>query len=118
MKTSPTQRSLKLFRSRGWVCWITEKWNPFSRTRQDLGNFGDLVAWKAGEGVAAIQVTTAANMAARRSKILGNPLAQEWVCAGGKLWIHGWAKTGERGKRKLWTCKEEPVLFLPGTMLP
>lgn len=112
--TSPTQRSLKLLRSRGWTCWIAEKWNQYAHVRQDMGGFADLVCWKAGEGVLAIQTTSGSNLAARRTKVRANSNALEWVCAGGKICLHGWRKVGPRGKAKKWECLEEKVLFLPG----
>ena len=93
--------------------FIVEKWNPYVKIRQDMGGFADLVAIKAGEGVSAVQVTTGSNLSARREKLRHNANAQEWVCSGGKLWLHGWRKIGPRGKAKHWDCIEEPMLFLP-----
>jgi hypothetical protein len=109
--TSPTQRSLKLLRARGWTCWVAERWNPFAHVRQDMGGFADIVAWKDGCGVLAVQTTSASNLAARRGKVSSNPAAKEWFKAGGILMLHGWRKVGERGKRKAWAAIEERMEF-------
>ena len=49
MSSSPTQRSLKLMRERGYLCEITERWNPFAKIRQDLFHFVDVLCIKDGE---------------------------------------------------------------------
>lgn len=107
---TPTQRSLKNLRDRGYVAAVVERWNPAIRVRQDLFGFADLIAFGPGEGepeVLLVQTTSTSNLAARRSKILENEHAQRWMRLGGKILIHGWAKRGPRGKRKLWTLREE-----------
>ena len=109
--TSPTQRSLKLLRSRGWTCWVVERWNQWAHIRQDMGGFADLVCWKEGGGVLAVQTTSGSNLAARRGKVTANQAAKEWVRAGGSLMLHGWRKVGPRGNRKFWDVIEEKVEF-------
>ena len=106
---SPTQRSLKFLRDSGWTVAIVEKWNQWAKIRQDLFGFADLVSIKAGEGIVAVQVTTKSNMSARVKKILSEPRALVWVQAGGKIEVHGWAKQGERGKRKKWELTKTEV---------
>jgi len=95
-KTSPTQRSLKFLRDSGYTAWVAERWNSFAKIRQDLGGFGDIIAWKAGVGIVAVQTTTRAHQANRAAKILTDPKvkpkAEEWVRAGGRIAVHGWAK--------------------------
>lgn len=109
MKTSPTQRSLKELRSRGYMVAVTERWNPFANIRQDLFGFIDLLAIR-GDEVLAVQTTTAANVSARVKKLTELPAVLRWVASPTRrLVIHGWAKRGEKGKRKLWTCNETPI---------
>lgn len=110
MATTPTQRSLKHLRDQGYLCGITEHWNSFIKRRQDLFGFIDIVAISPTEsGVLAIQTTSGSNVSARLNKILENEYSQAWLKAGNRIVIHGWAKRGPRGKRKVWTVRELEV---------
>jgi hypothetical protein len=106
MTTSPTQRSLKWLRQRGFTAAITERWNPHAKLRQDLFGFIDIVALSSICGIVAVQTTSGPNMAARISKIRDLLAAKVWLDAGGMIIVHGWRKVGARGKRKLWECRE------------
>ena len=105
MKTSPTQRSLKLLRDDGWTCAITEHWNQFAHIRQDLFGFCDILCMSPTRGFMAVQTTSATNFSARVNKINAEPRAAIFRASGGKIVVHGWAKTGPRGKAKHWTCR-------------
>jgi hypothetical protein len=99
--SSPTQRTLKLLRSEGFIAHISEYWNPFAKRRIDLFGFIDIVALKENR-IVGVQCTTAENRAARRTKILGLETAIEWRKAGGEIalitwrknssnrWVHNW----------------------------
>lgn len=101
MSTSPTQRSLKLMRDRGYLCEITERWNPFAKVRHDLYNFVDVLCIRAGETV-AVQTTSYANVSARMKKISELDTSAIVKLAGWKIVIHGWRKD-KSGK---WVCRE------------
>lgn len=103
MKTSPTKRSLDKLRADGWTVAVVEKWNPFARIRQDLFGFIDLIAVR-GNYTLGIQTTTAANMSARRTKILAEPRSKVWLSPSRGIVLHGWHKV--KGK---WECKEEVI---------
>lgn len=109
--TSPTQRTLKAWRATGWTCFITEKWNPHARVRQDAFGFGDVLVISPApkEEIALIQSCAGASHAARRKKILAEPRALAWIRAGGKVYVSSWSKRGGRGERKLWTEKVEEL---------
>ena len=110
MKTSPTQRSLAKLRAEGWTVRVVEHWNQYARIRQDLFGFGDLIAVKVGvPGATLVQTTTGHNLSARIAKIYGIPEAGIWKAAGNRIVAHGWRKVGERGKRKLWECREVEI---------
>ncbi len=112
MKESPTQRSLKELRKRGYMVAITEKWNPFAKIRQDLFGFIDLLAIRGNE-VLAVQTTSGTNVAARVAKIVSLQAARLWLeSPNRKIVVHGWAKRGPRGKRKEWTVREEEIYTL------
>ena len=104
-KVSPTQRSLKHLREAGYDVEIVEKWNMWSRTRRDLFNMFDLLALHPDGTLVGVQVTSTAHVAERIAKLEANPLLAVWAKKNTAV-VHGWAKRGPRGKRKLWTLKE------------
>lgn len=108
MKTSPTQRSLKVLRDAGMTAQVVERWNQFAKVRQDLFGFIDIVAIGGGH-IVGVQTTTGEGgaMAARRAKILSEPKALAWVKAGGRIVLHGWRKGGKRGEKKTWQVRSE-----------
>ncbi|MGH7179705.1 MAG: hypothetical protein ACREJC_20180 [Tepidisphaeraceae bacterium] len=104
--TSPTQRTLAGCRSLGWQAAVVEKWNPHAYIRQDLfGCIDILCLLPTCGGVTGIQATTGTNVAARCAKIEANPLMVRWLRAGNRLFVVGWRKVGERGKRKTWQAR-------------
>jgi len=109
MKTSPTQRSLKLLRSEGWFCAITERWNQYAKVRQDLFGFIDILAIKS-DMTMAVQTTTGDNVSKRIEKIRELQAASLWLESPSRLIVvHGWRKVGKQGDRKLWQCRIEHV---------
>lgn len=103
---SPLQRSLKYLRDQGWTVEKCETWNPYSKTRHDLFNAFDLVALHASYvGVLGIQVTSGSNVAARVKKLEETPVMPLWKQCGNRAHVHGWRKTGPRGKAKHWTVR-------------
>jgi len=104
--SSPTQRSLKMLRDAGWFCAITEHWNQYSRRRNDLFGFIDVLAIR-GDEILAVQTTSGDNVSARIQKIRGIQAAKLWLeSPSRKIHVHGWRKVGAKGKRKLWECRE------------
>src|SRR5271167_4627948 len=91
-KISPTQRSLKLLRERGWTCQVVERWNQWAKVRQDLFGCLDILAisprdreadaaleaWCVknlagklmGAAIIGVQVTSGSGHSDRRKKIL------------------------------------------------
>lgn len=105
MKTSPTQRSLKFLRDRGYTAQVVEKWNQFAKVRQDLFGFIDIVAIKPGiVGVLGVQTTSKAHLSDREKKAEKLETYKIWLECGNKVWMMGWKKSGAKGKRKLWNC--------------
>jgi hypothetical protein len=128
---TPSARSTKYLRDRGWIVARVEQRlhmpkSPFPITK-DAFNFGDLLAAKSpGEKyvdlsdlnvtitfykdppqIALVQVTSGSHHDHRKDKIAAEPLAQKWKDAGGVILLHSWSKKGSRGKRKTWTLREE-----------
>lgn len=104
MKTSPTQRSLKLLRAAGYQAAIVEHWNPFARIRQDLYGFIDIIAVGEGETV-GVQTTTSSNMAARATKIRLSTSLPALLRSGWRIVVHGWVKR----KNGRWEVREEEI---------
>ena len=102
---SPTQRSLKMMRERGYLCAITEHWNPFAKIRQDLFGFIDILC--VGEcdyddaNIICVQTTTLAHQPERVAKIKAHPHYEFLKKSALVIVVHGWRKlkTG-------WECRE------------
>jgi hypothetical protein len=101
---SPTQLSLAMLREDGWFCWITEHYNYFSKTRQDLWGFGDILALKPGQ-ILCCQTTTASNMSARIRKITDHENVGYVRDANIMIHVHGW----HQDDKKKWHCKVKDV---------
>lgn len=107
---TPTQLSLKKLKEEGYHAKVVEHWNPFAHIRQDLFGAIDILSVKATEqGCLGIQATTTGNMNSRIAKATALPAIRAFVSAGNRFVVWGWAKRGERGKRKTWTLKEHLV---------
>jgi hypothetical protein len=119
MPITPTQRSLKFLRDQGFTVHIVEKWIPTTPLgykgkiiRCDVWGFGDILATKVGQiGATLVQTTSGAHVADHITKIKGIAEAGIWLASGNRIVVHGWAKRGERGKRKLWDCRVVEVRF-------
>jgi len=103
---------LAYLREQGYAVATVERWLPYGNVRSDAFGFGDLLACKVHERIALVQTTTASNMMARYHKILSLPEAETWLRAGGAIFLHGWAKRGARGKRKLWGVDAREITLL------
>ncbi len=102
--TSPTSRTLALYRADGWTVAIVERWNPHVKIRQDLFGFADLLAMKPGQQPLLIQVTSGSGLSARIQKIKDQPLARVALQSGFRIEAHGWRKLKAKrgGKATQW----------------
>ena len=102
--TTPTQRSLARLRKTHSLVEVVEKWNHVIKQRRDLFRFADIIAVDGNE-VLLVQTTSGNNMSARINKLLAEPNVGLWLASGSRgLEVHGWRKTGAKGKRKFWSC--------------
>jgi hypothetical protein len=101
-------RSLAHLRRLGYVAEVVEQRVHRFVTRDFLGVI-DVLGVKPGEPLVGVQATSTSNLAARRKKALAEPRLRTWLEAGAVFLLHGWAKRGPAGKRKLWTVTEEAV---------
>jgi hypothetical protein len=98
---TPTELTLRKLRADGYVCEVTERWNPHARVRNDLFGFIDVVALR-GEETLAVQATSAANVSKRVAKIAESPMVGAVREAGWTIRVWGWAKVANR-----WTLKRD-----------
>lgn len=96
---SPTQRSLKFMRDKGYLCDVTEKWIPGANIRKDLYGFIDVLC--VGENIVGVQSTSYSNVSARVKKIMESPNLPIVAGAGIMVVVHGWRKVKNR-----WVVKE------------
>ena len=90
---SPTQRSLEYLRELGYHCAIVEKWNSFTKQRQDLWGWCDILAIRENE-VLAVQVTST-GVAERIKKIQESPTVALVRKAGIRIEVHGHRKNSK-----------------------
>jgi len=90
---TPTERSLKYLREKGYLCAIVEKWNPHARIRQDLWGWCDILAIKKDE-VLAVQVTST-GVSSRIKKIQESETVGRVREAGIRIEVHGHRKNSK-----------------------
>ena len=108
---TPTQRTLKECKARGWEAQVVEKFNWVTKRRHDLFGCIDIVAIT-DRGILGIQATsnlTGGNGSTRLKKILAEPRMLAWLKAGARLEVWAFAKRGPRGKAKRWTLRAVEV---------
>lgn len=87
---TPTQRSLRHLRDLGYYPEVVERWNAFSRRRQDLWGWCDILALRRDE-VLAVQ-TTSTGVSSRIKKITESNTLARVREAGVRIEVHGWRK--------------------------
>lgn len=100
--SSPTQRSLKHLRDKGYRAEVVERWNPHARVRHDLFNIVDILAISETE-VLAVQTTSASNMKARINKISEADVLPLLIRLEWRVIVHGWKKNTKTNR---WELKE------------
>jgi hypothetical protein len=101
---SPTQRSLKFMREKGFHAEVTERWIPGANVRKDLWGFVDILCLGADGVVVGVQSTSDSNVSARITKIAESPLVDRVRKAGIRILVHGWKKVKGR-----WQVREVDV---------
>ena len=123
-------------RSKGWLekqgyivalversIWIPRKVNGIPTGEKflqkfDCFGFADLVACHSDKpGTLYIQTTTQDHAAERRNKILAASAVPVILKGGNHIHVHGWAKKGGRGQRKLWQVNIYKLGIHPGGRL-
>ena len=86
---SPTERTLKVMRERGYACFITETWHHWTKTRRDLFGFCAVLCLGEDE-VIAVQTTSMSNVSARVKKIAEHENVAAVRKAGIRIIVMGW----------------------------
>lgn len=103
--TTPTKRTLDWLRAHGFDAGVVERFNTYTKRRNDLFGWIDIVAFK-GSLTVGVQATSADNLAARVTKAAEIPECAAWAKEGNRrAWFIGWRKGGPVGKRKRWSCR-------------
>jgi len=98
---TPTSRSLAELRKRGYVAEVVEKFNSFTKRRNDLFGIGDILAIREGE-VLLVQATSGSNTSSRVKKIADSEHIGMIRKAGIAVVVWGWRK-GANGR---WALRE------------
>lgn len=109
MAISPTQLSLKMMRDQGYYAEVVERYNSFTRKRNDLFGFVDVLCLRPGE-VVGVQTTSYSNISARIKKIREHENFKTVCDAGIRVVCHGWHKVNNRWKvREVWIDPQNVV---------
>jgi hypothetical protein len=104
--STPTSRTLKEMRNRGYIADVVERWIPQTKKRKDLFGFIDvLCVHPEREGdVVAVQATSGSNVSKRLAKIVNHENMGAVRKGGIRILIHGWTK-----RRGRWRLREVDV---------
>ena len=105
--SSPTTRTLKLLRDRGYMAQVVERWCSFTKRRHDLFGIIDVLAIKDGKTL-AVQTTSGSGYSARLKKMLASDTLMPMLDAGWHVHLHGWRKVKVKrgGKAMRWEVRE------------
>lgn len=111
MADSPTNRTKKWFESFDYTVGVVERWLPRTNIRVDLFGFADLAAMRDNGEFWLLQATDGSNHSKRRDKLLALDTVPVALAAGVRVAVVSWSKRGPRGKRKLWTCRIDLIVW-------
>jgi len=100
MATSTTQLSLKHMMAQGYYAEVVERYNFFTKRKNDFAGFLDLLCLSPGE-VMGVQTTSLANISSRINKIMEHENLEVVLAAGIKIEVHGWVKKNNRWQVKV-----------------
>jgi hypothetical protein len=99
---SPTARTLTRLRRLGYIAGVVERFvaHPPPGHRRDFIGCVDVLGFKVGEPLLAVQATSIANTSARVKKAVALSSLAVWLAAGNRFEVWGW---GQRGGK--WVVK-------------
>ncbi len=90
-KINTTQKTVDRYRKQGYLCQNVEKYNSFTRRKNDLFSFIDVLCVKK-DSIIGIQTTSKDNMSSRKKKILEHENYSIVKSSGIRIIVHGWKK--------------------------
>lgn len=109
---SPTQRTLQLLRSQGYVPWVVERFNAFSGRRTDLYHIIDILC-QVPSGTIGVQ-SCGTDFAGHRTKIMDEETdwTTHWLSSTGcDLVLIGWRKLKYKRGGKLMVYRPRLAVF-------
>jgi hypothetical protein len=118
LATKSIQRSLKVIKEYGWQYWITEKWNPYSRTNEDMFGFCDILCLSDCRTIAIQSCAGGGDYMRHVRKIRDNEYAIPWLFAGNEIQIWAWRQLKKKrgGKAKIWKPRVADILLVGGEL--
>lgn len=98
MAESPTAKTLKECKRRGWIPTVVERHVFHARKKFDAFGFGDVLVMDDEPGSLLIQATSGSNGASRVTKILGErrDMAKAWLERGNRIEVWAWRKLAKK----------------------
>lgn len=102
-------RAMADLRAEGYSVAVVERYNSFTKQKNDLFGMFDLLAIRGPETI-GVQVTSGDHHAERVQKIRDAAVFSWWLQGGTRqALVMSYAKQGARGARKLWTLRRERI---------
>lgn len=94
---TPSARTARALRDRGYTVDTVERYNHQTRTRHDFCGFGDLIAFDTRETI-VVQATSTPNIQSRIAKVLDSNLARKWLegCQCRRIQVWGWRRYAKK----------------------
>ena len=106
-KTPANQLSLKLMRARGYYAETVERYNAFTKRKNDFAGFIDILCLGNGE-IVGVQTTSRGHISTRLKKIREHENLPMVLDSGMRVVVQGWQKN----KSNRWEVKEVEVKFM------
>lgn len=87
-------------RDQGYYAEVVERYNSFTKRRNDFAGFIDILCLGDGE-IVGVQTTSYSNMSARAKKIREHENFDAVLRSGIKIVVHGWRKVNNRWQVKV-----------------
>jgi len=100
MAVTTTQRSLKYMRDNGFYVEVVERYNSFTKRKNDFAGFIDILCL-GQNAVIGVQTTSWSNTSSRLKKILEHENLDIVRESGIKIEVHGWQKKNNRWQVKI-----------------
>lgn len=109
MATKSVQRTLKYLRDRGHTAAVVERYNQYTRHREDLFGFIDILSLDPRGRIVGVQAC-GTDWGQHLNKLSGEraDIVGKWIGASGLVWLIGWRKlkaikaNGKKGKQERW----------------